>query len=433
MTRNSMWGNRKPVLMFLVAFVLLIGGIGSWSVGVEIAGAVLGRGNVEVKSNQVAIQHPTGGVVQAIAARNGDFVREGDLLLQLDGSVLRTELNIVEGELIETLAKEARFDAILEEAQELTLDGLLVERGSADLIVHKTVARQRRLLGAAYREDARKTDLLIRKIAQIKEQIAAVDAQIEAVREQSGFLRNDLANARRLEKQGLVKAAHHNAIRRDSARMRGEMGRLLANRAELAEKTIELELEQLAIVETRRSAAAEELSKLQPARIKLIESRADLLTRLDQLDVRAGVAGHVHESQVAGRRSVIEAGKPIMWIVPTDQPIVAVVRIDASDIEQVHQGQDTMLRFSAFNRRATPLIAGRVLTVSADAILEPTSQSRYYEVRVAFASEDLARHAGTEALPGMPVEAYFATRGQTPFDYVTRPLVDYFRHAYRDT
>jgi HlyD family secretion protein len=81
---------------------------------------------------------------------------------------------------------------------------------------------------------------------------------------------------------------------------------------------------------------------------------------------------------------VITEGEPIMWVVPTDQPAEAVVRIDAGDIEQVHPGQQSMLRFSAYSRRAKPLVPGFVRTVSADALEEPTTHATYYEVRVAF-------------------------------------------------
>ena len=40
---------------------------------------------------------------------------------------------------------------------------------------------------------------------------------------------------------------------------------------------------------------------------------------------------------------------------------------------------------------------------------------------------------GKLLVPGMPVEAFLATEQQTPFTYVTKPLVDYFNLAYRDT
>lgn len=433
MTRKRTWTVRKPVIIGMAALVMLVGGIGTWSTQVEIAGAVLGRGNVEIEDNKVVIQHPAGGVVEEIHARNGDFVAAGDILLRLDGARLLTELNTVEGELIETLAKEARHEAEVDNRHELEIGGYLTDRAGTDPAARETVVRQQRLLEAGYEEADRRANLLNRKIAQVEEQIAAVDAQMVALDQEISFLDVDLANAERMVERKLVKAAHFTAVRRDSAKLRGNVGRLAANRAELAEKSIEFELELLAIPADRRRKASEELSKLQPIRIKLTESRTDLMTRLANLEVRAPVAGHVHESQVAGRRSVIEDGKPIMWIVPTDQPAVAVVRIDAGDIEQVYRGQETMLRFSSFSRRATPLLPGRAITISADALQDPTTRAHYYEVRVAFSKEEFVRLVAAELVPGMPVEAYFATEKQTPFTYVTRPLVEYFNHAYRDT
>ncbi len=433
MSGDRSWTIRKPVLIGWTALTFLVAGVGTWSTQVEIAGAVLGSGQVEVESNKVLIQHLFGGVVEEIGVRNGDPVEAGGVLVRLDGTTLRTELNAVEGELFALLAKEARLEAQVDERHELDISALLGEQAASNAATRTAISREQRLLEAGYEEAARKADLLRKKIGQVAAQTAAVDAQMAAVEEQISVVNIDLANAERMITQNLVKAAHFSSVQQESAKLKGEAGRLEARRAELAEKSIELELELLSIEVDRRSRAVEELSKLQPIKIRLAEKRIDTLSRLADLEIKAPVSGSVHESQVWGRQSVIEAGKPIMWIVPVAQPAVAVVRIDAGDIEQVYPGQDTMLRFSSFNHRATPLVTGRTLTISADAILEPSTRTSYYEVRVAFSKEELMRLIGSDVVPGMPVEAYFTTETQTPFAYVTRPLVEYFKHAYRDT
>jgi multidrug efflux pump subunit AcrA (membrane-fusion protein) len=60
-------------------------------------------GVVEVQSERQVIQHPDGGVVGEILARDGDSVAAGDVLLRLDGTFLRSELAIVESQLAEIL------------------------------------------------------------------------------------------------------------------------------------------------------------------------------------------------------------------------------------------------------------------------------------------------------------------------------------------
>lgn len=433
MTEGQTWKYRTPVVIGAVAMVLLVGGIGTWSTQVEIAGAVLGRGSVQVEDSKVAIQHPTGGVIEDIRVSNGDLVEAGELLVRLDGTALRAELNTVDGELIEVLAQKARLEAVVDDQLKLTVDGFLADRAATDPVANLTIARHARLMEAGTAEAQRKSDLLQRKIAQVEKQIDAVDAQIEALDEQRDLLAIDMENAERMVAQKLVKSSHFTGIRQQNARLVGDAGRLRANRAELSEKMIQYQLERLAIPADRRRRAVEELGKLQPTKIKLAEKRIDLVARLDRLEIRAPVTGRVHESTVAGLRSVVTEGKPLMWIVPTDRPAVALVRIDAGDIDQVRHGQETMLRFSSFNHRATPLVPGQVLSVSADALKDPTTRSSYYEISVGFSREDLQRLLGADPVPGMPLDAFFATEKQTPFAYVTRPLVEYFNKAYRDT
>jgi multidrug efflux pump subunit AcrA (membrane-fusion protein) len=105
------WRARFPLPSVSVAIFLMLGGIGVWSVGTEIAGAVVAPGIVEVQSERQVIQHPDGGVVGEILARDGDSVAAGDVLLRLDGTFLRSELAIVESQLAEIFARNARLMA----------------------------------------------------------------------------------------------------------------------------------------------------------------------------------------------------------------------------------------------------------------------------------------------------------------------------------
>jgi HlyD family secretion protein len=433
MTTERAWSHRKPVLIGSTALILLLSGVGAWSTQVRIAGAVVGQGRIEVDVTRQVIQHPTGGIVAEILASDGDVVEAGDVVLRLDGLSLRAELNTVEGELFEVLAREARLEAEIDDRHALAVGGLLASRAEDDPDTRDAIARQERLLVASFATQDRKAELIAKKIAQVRSQIDAVEAQLVAKRSQIALVDGDLGKAEILAKQGLIKSLQVSDLGKEKARLTGEAGMLAANGAELREKTVELELELLALPVERRDLAVEELSKLQPLKVKLLEGRAELLARLDQLDVRTPITGRIHDSQVGGLRSVVIEATPIMYVVPTDRPADAIVRIDARDIDQVHLGQETSLRFTAFNRRATPVITGEVVGLSPDAYVDPVTRTYYYEARVGFAGDALAGLHGRLLVPGMPVEAFFATEEQTPFTYVTKPLVDYFNRAYRDT
>ena len=93
------------------SIAILVGGMGAWSVGTNISGAVVARGTVKVESDRQVIQHPDGGVVGEILARNGDHVKAGDVLVRLDDTFLKSELAIVQSQLMEIAARKARLEA----------------------------------------------------------------------------------------------------------------------------------------------------------------------------------------------------------------------------------------------------------------------------------------------------------------------------------
>jgi HlyD family secretion protein len=433
MTSEPQWSHRKPVLIGSLATVLLLVGAGAWSTQVRIAGAVVAQGRIEVDTTRQIIQHPKGGVVAQILVSNGDLVEAGDVVVRLDGHAHRTQLATIEGELFEVLAKEARLEAEIDDRRGLEVSGLLAARARADQGTRDAIERQQRLLDASFATLRQKSRLVDKKIAQVRSQIAAVKAQLAAKDDQVALVDEDLAKAEVLAEQGLIKGSQLSELRKEKARLVGEAGALAANTAELNEKAVELELELLALPVDRRNLAVEELSKLEPLKVRLTESRSEVMAELDQLEVRSPVAGIIHDSQVGGLRSVVIEATPIMSVVPTDRPANAVVRIDSRDIDQVHAGQGVSLRFSSFNRRATPMVAGEVIRLSPDAFIDQVTRNYYYEARIAI-PEDASAALGDKLLvPGMPVEAFFTTTEQTPFTYITKPVVDYFNRAYRDT
>ncbi|NND20228.1 MAG: HlyD family type I secretion periplasmic adaptor subunit, partial [Silicimonas sp.] len=101
-------------------------------------------------------------------------------------------------------------------------------------------------------------------------------------------------------------------------------------------------------------------------------------------------------------------------------------------VDQVHVGQDATLRFTAFNQRKTPEIAGRVIAVSADVLDDQATGTAYYRVDLLPEAEALSKLDTTTLLPGMPVEAYLKTGERTPISYLTKPLTDYFSRALRE-
>ena len=111
--------------------MLLVGfGVGGWAVSTEISGAVIAQGLVVVELNVKKVQHPTGGVVAELRARNGDRVRAGDLLVRLDDTTTRANLAVVVKALDELAARQTRLEAERDGAEKLSFPALLTGRMS---------------------------------------------------------------------------------------------------------------------------------------------------------------------------------------------------------------------------------------------------------------------------------------------------------------
>ena len=90
---------------------LLAGGVGGWAATTQLAGALIAQGSIVVDSNVKKVQHPTGGIVGKLFVRDGDHVKAGDILVQLDETVMRANLAIVTKGLDQLMARKARLEA----------------------------------------------------------------------------------------------------------------------------------------------------------------------------------------------------------------------------------------------------------------------------------------------------------------------------------
>lgn len=417
----------------LLSSSLLLASLGAWSVSVNIGGAVIGSGTIEVATVMTVVSHPIGGVVEAILAKNGTHVKAGDVVLTLDSFKLRSDLKVVEGDLFETLANIARREAEIEGRSDLNLhpvlENALLER--ADLV--SLVDRQQQQLNSYHSQLQTSIDLLKEQVLQIEAQIEGIESQLTAKKKEIEFNFEELENAKVLATKGLIKASEVFSLQRAEVTIGGEIGRLNATIAELRGKISELRLKIISVKPAAQALSEAELTKLRPSRTRFLEKRVALLDDLTKLEIRAPVSGQINDSKVQGVRSVLVAAKPLMMIVPDDDKMVVGVRIFAVDIDQVHIGQQASLKFKAFSSRDTPIILGRVDTISADALFDPVKKKYYYDVKVALDAEELGKLGKKHLIPGMPVEAFLTTQSRTPLNYVTRPLKTYFDRAFRDS
>ncbi len=426
------WSFRPFVVLGYAALAILVLGLGGWGVYARIAGAVIAMGTVEVEGNRQVVQHPVGGVVTEILARDGDVVQEGDVILRLEGDTQRAEFATVEGQYFELLARQNRLEALRDGKDTITFDPELVAKAGSAANVKNLLAAQQGQFDASRDTLRKEQSQLDERSAQILKQIDGLDFQLAATREQVGFTTEELAAQEKLMSQGLTQLTRVLSLRRDLAQLKGTQGATEAAVAENRAKITEIDLEKLKNENKVRDDAIAELREIEFREIELRSRRQSLGDEIARLDIRAPVAGVVYGSTADTLRGVVRAAEPILYIVPQDGDLIARTQIDAAKIDQVHVGQTATLRFSAFDSRTTPVVAGKVSKVSADIFTDQRTGHAYYRADIALDDTVLAELQGRRLVPGMPVEAFVATEDRSALSYFAKPLTDYFSRAFRE-
>ena len=409
----------------------LVGGVGGWTATAKIAGAVVAGGSLVVDSHVKKIQHPTGGVVSEIRARDGDRVHAGDIVLRLDETVARANLAIVSKGHDELMARKSRLEAERDGVETIQFPNELVGRREEQNIA-RMLAGERRLFELRSAARVGQKAQLRQRITQLEEEIGGLGAQAEAKAREIVLIERELRGARDLWDKNLMPITKLTQLEREATRLQGERAQLVAAGAQAKGKIAETELQ---IVQIDRDLASEVSKELREADAKIGEYVERKITAEDQLmrvDMRAPQGGTVHQSTVHTVGGVVTPGEPIMLIVPDTDSLIVEARVGPQEIDQLQVGQAAILRFSAFNQRTTPEINGRVDRIAADAIVDQRTGSSYYTVRIGLSGEEITRLGEVKLLPGMPVEAFIQTGERTMISYLAKPLNDQITRAFRE-
>src|SRR5215467_14496865 len=411
--------------------LLLAFGVGGWAATTQIAGALIAQGSVVVDSNDKKVQHPTGGVVGKLNMQDGDRVKAGDILVQLDDTVTRANLAIVTKGLDELAARKARLEAERDGAETVTFPrDLLARAGEPSVAV--ALANERKLFELRRSARLGQKAQLKQRITQLQDEIQGLTAQQEAKAREITLIGKELEGVRELWKNNLVQITRLTALERDGARLEGERGQLLAAAAQAKGKITETELQIIQIDQDLSSEVAKDMREVDAKTGEFVERKVAAEDQLKRIDIRAPQDGFVLESKVHTVGGVIPAGDAIMLIVPETDNLMVEAKVNPNDIDKLQVGQSAVLRFTAFNLRTTPEINGTVTRVSADTTTDQRTGQNYYTTRISMPKAEVARLGDVKLIPGMPVEAFVQTGERTVMSYLIKPLQDQFMRAFRE-
>ncbi|MBR1224207.1 MULTISPECIES: HlyD family type I secretion periplasmic adaptor subunit [unclassified Bradyrhizobium] len=420
------------ILAGLVLSALLVAGCGGWAAWAMLEGAVVAAGTVKVDQNLKEVQHRDGGIVKTLAVRQGDQVKEGQVLATLDDVQIKAEHLIVRAQMVEALGRRARLVAERDNlaAAEFPAEMHALFPSTAGAVIH---GETRLFTGNKTARDSQKEQLEL-SIAQTGEEIRGMGARLAAKEEEIKLVGAEREKLQSLFDRKIVEYQRVYSAQRDYARIMGEQGEIQASIARAKVRTSEIRVQIIAVDQNASTEAQKELRIVEARIAELQERKLAVEDRLSRTEIRSPASGYINELFAYTVGGVITPAAKIATVVPENADLKFEIRISPADIDQVRVGQPARVRLSAFNRTTTPELKGKVAMVSPASARDPSNGQEHYiaHVRLLQAEEDLIQQKGLRLVPGMPAEVFVSTQERTAASYLAKPFTDQMNRAFRE-
>ena len=423
-------GLATPVYLGALASLALLVSAFVWMSTTLITGAVIAPGKVVVRGLPKQVQSLDGGVVQEILVKDGDVVSKGDVLLRLDPSLLQINLEIYRNRLSEVVTREARLDA---EYQELDAPVFNIDSPylpGIDLTQH--FKGQREIFVARREVLSGRKEQLAERILQFRNQISGVEALISAKQDQLAYVSQERETKQGLSEQGLVRESELLELQGRESSLLGQIAEHQSELARIYNSIRDTELEILQADREFKEQVVTELRTTTAEREELILQIVTVEKQLERIDILAPTDGIVHELQATTEGGVVAPEATITQIVPLSDGVEFKLQVDPQSIDQVFVGQVAKVLFPAFNQRTTPELFGTVSGISPTSVDDPQTGLSYFRIDLTLPVEEIERLGDVELIPGMPVEAFLQTGERSVLTYLTEPLLQQLRRAFRE-
>lgn len=404
------WRVLAIIVVGLAAFV-------AWAAHFEIEEVTRGAGRVVPAQQLQVVQSPYDGIVSDILVAEGDTVAAGRELMRIDDTRAQSDLGELREREATLLASQARARAEAEGATELTFPDGLEARAPAVVAAERAVfqSRRRQLTAELAVLQAQRT----RQEGALRETAARAE-QLEA---QIAPLTEELEIATELSNRAAVSRVEVLRLRRDLADIVGELAVTRARfpivQAAILEAETQIDSARSAFVLSALERGAEVGSELSVLR-EAIRAASDTVTRTA---LRAPVDGTVNRVTISTIGAVIQAGTPVVEIVPRDDTLLIEASIQPRDIAFIRPGQPASVKITAYDFVVYGALDGVVDRIGADAVEGPDGRSAFQAV-IRTDTMTLTAPDGTALpiSPGMVAQVDIQTGRKTVLDYLLRPF-----------
>jgi len=425
---------KKYVILGTIVIALFFGGLLAWAALLPFYGAVIAPGEVKVLGDKKVVQHLEGGIVDKVFVKEGDKVKKGQVLIRLKSEKINAQIDLLQGKLDFKMAERARLKAESLMMPKIEWPEELLKRKDDPKV--KAVMDEEEAIFTSRRKDLlNKISLYEKQIEQLKKEKEGIKAQLIAQKEIYLALKEELTAKEALFKKNYIDKTQILELRRKIAETKGRKESLFHTLAQLDERIAQIRLQILNEKNKYKEEAVSELRKVTDEIFSLREQLRPLIDAKKRLEIVAPIDGIVLNVTVhPGESRVIKPGEPLMEIVPENSELIIEARIRTKDIAEVYEGQNARVQLSAFDRRTTPPVKGKVTYVSPAqfSINTPKGAYSFYKAYVKVDEDELKKY-GAYLYPGMPAVCFLTTKKRTIIDYILEPILKVADRALKES
>jgi len=409
----------------------LIGTFLLWSVTIRIDSTAIAAGKVVLDSNKKTIQHFEGGIIEQIFVEDGQKVRMNQPLVKLSETSSKANQELVKKQLFALKAAKIRLENERDEKSNLDFSNIELQyRNDREFI--KILDGEKDIFVTKKRTLDEKVSILLQKIKQSKEEIAALQSQTKAVSKRIAFVNEEIKSFDELYAEGIISKSRYFELKKQHAELVGNKGEYVANIAKVQQAISESELE---IANIKTESHNEIIKELQETQTKIADLEERVFASSDVLQrtiIRAPQNGVVNGLKFHTKGGVIAPGGEIMEIIPQDDELIVEVRVNPQDIDVVRVGLKAKVRLSAYKSKSVPLLQGEVINVSGDSFQDQSTGAFYFLTKIKINQKEMKMLENVTLYPGMPVESYIITGSRTFMKYLFDPIFVSTKKTFRE-
>ncbi len=417
-------GTSGLVRIALITISLVICAFVAWSAVTKVDEIAVTSGEVIPAGRVQTIQHQEGGTILEIPVVEGQLVEEGELLIRLDPTLVRAELEQQKARMVTLQLQAERLRAVGE--------GREPDFSFAGLEYLDQIQDQQQIYASQLEAAENRRKVLLDQIAQREAELETFTEQEQTLLRNLSILEDELAMRGQLYEKGLSSKMVYLDVQREVNDAVGDLASLTSERKQTQE-ALEESRNRLAESETDlREQALDQMGNLQAELAALRQALGRIRVRIDRHDVRAPVRGVVKGLQANTIGGVVPPGGVLMEIVPLGKELIVETRITTRDVGHVQIGDPVTVKVATYDFARYGGITGQLTDISATTFLDEEGEP-YYKGMVSLDKTYVGTNPEqNKVTPGMTVQADIQTGQKTLFEYILKPIYASVSESFRE-